>query len=304
MPWKLLIVIILLGSVSGAASADDIPKSRSQFAVYMIPRLQLYTSQHLSVAHYPNMPTETEIDVGTLDELIPLDEVYDICAAANFQCEGSLDLFVQNAVELYFNFPDPQPSTMRAGLFLATNRGNDLDDGWAFKGPAVSQNLDGMLMEICFIDPEKHMHELRMRMLSDIKLDRDAAVEICERNLRSALGPLPDIYGQMAPDHIGMVKGSNSESARMILLDQMAKLNAKVGGHLIVAAPTPDILVYSNGDDRDSVAALEARAKQIMLSSEHPLEYDIYEFTGRGWEQLTADEHGKSFLIEHFHSNR
>jgi uncharacterized protein YtpQ (UPF0354 family) len=138
-------------------------------------------------------------------------------------------------------------------------------------------------------------------MLSDLDLDVKSAIELCERNLRSAIGPLPSAYGQLGPDHIGMVRGSSSESARMILLDQMTQLRQKIGGHLIVAAPTPDILVYSNIDDEAGVAALEARAKQIALSSQFPLAFDIYEFSGRGWKQLTADEHGKSFLIQYPH---
>jgi hypothetical protein len=252
--------------------------------------LQVYSKQPLIE------DTALVLKIGNSDgPSLKLRIVYTQCHSLPAICETAVNSFVQDAARTALRDPPLlTPENLRAGLFLNSLPEQILD----FPDPmgddrALRKQVAGMLDERCYLDPQRPYPELRFSMLNRLNISFGEAFDLCEKNLRAALGPMSEAYNQLPPDRIGMVRGTRYEAARMLLYDQWTALQQKLGGKLIVAAPEEGMIVFSNSDDPVTVAAVMARAKQIAMSSSDILEYDVYRFNGNGWDQLTIDESHK-----------
>jgi hypothetical protein len=101
-------------------------------------------------------------------------------------------------------------------------------------------------------------------------LSEDQAVTLAERNLAAALRPLGTVVHDLPPNGIGTINGDFYDSSRLILHDDWAPLSLKLHGHLVVAVPANDVLLYGEGKDRvalDAIATLAIEGTALAAAA-------------------------------------
>ena len=76
-------------------------------------------------------------------------------------------------------------------------------------------------------------------------------------------------------------------ASHAIFSDDWKRLAENTGGHLIVAVPTRDTLLYMNGDSPAQIAALGTRAAALATASPLGISTDVYRWSGDGWALAT-----------------
>ena len=113
----------------------------------------------------------------------------------------------------------------------------------------------------------------------DAGLSIGDALDLCDKDTHEALGPLP-------ADGAGVINGPYAASRALYPAD-WASLAQANGGHLIIAVPSRDMLLYAKGDDEAAIAALGARAMAVFASSPLGISSDVYRWNGDGWSLAT-----------------
>jgi uncharacterized protein YtpQ (UPF0354 family) len=83
------------------------------------------------------------------------------------------------------------------------------------------------------------------------------------------------------------VAGDFYESSRMPFHDSWAEMSKAMGGHLVVAVPNNDFLIYGNGGGNGNRMVLSAFAKTVMAKAPKPMSATLFQWTPTGWEVVT-----------------
>lgn len=243
-------------------------------------RLQLYTPHKLSIPRllvislqYPTGPGIT----------INLERLQGECLHTPANCDRLVDGYVQDIARLLLGPETPlSRENLRVGLFYSRR---DLVES---PDRAVERRTFGHFYETCFRDTERHRFGLTLSNATTLGLSFDDALSLCEQDTQAALGPMPAAYGVPANGGIGIVEGSNYESSRLLFLSQWKGLARALGGNLIVAVPDQRVVLYSSGDSKAAVKALEEKAHSLKSDDDSwPLSDDVFRWTENGWVDLS-----------------
>jgi hypothetical protein len=76
----------------------------------------------------------------------------------------------------------------------------------------------------------------------------------------------------------------NYSSARLLLPELWEKIAAEGHGHLTVAVPARDILLWTTSTAKDDQAGIRGQARTAYQSRSFPISPAILRWTGRGWK--------------------
>jgi uncharacterized protein YtpQ (UPF0354 family) len=75
-------------------------------------------------------------------------------------------------------------------------------------------------------------------------------------------------------------------ASRLILVSDWAALEKKLGGSLVVMAPSYDTVIYCDGSTARAIDALRTLGLQVAKRSQTPLSATILRFKGDRWEPV------------------
>jgi uncharacterized protein YtpQ (UPF0354 family) len=116
-----------------------------------------------------------------------------------------------------------------------------------------------------------------------LHLSEDEAVALAERNLTAALRPLGAVVHDLPPNGIGIIDGDFYDSSRLLLHDDWGSLSLKMHGHLVVAVPANDVLLYGEGKDRVALGAIATFAAEAARRSQRPISVSLLNWVPGGW---------------------
>jgi hypothetical protein len=151
----------------------------------------------------------------------------------------------------------------------------------------VSAPVAGDIVMLCYFDMPTAMRPARMSELPALGLSREQALEVCRHNSRAALPPLPTKppgSSSNGTGEIGYLKGDPYDSSYLLLHDDWAPMAGKLGGHLLVAVPDADLILFAEDTGPASSEALSATAKKAYGEAERPISSRVYRWTQSGWE--------------------
>ena len=215
---------------------------------------------------------------------------YKLCAEASFNCRVPL---VQSLTRTAAWLAVPQPARLRSSLHLMPGctvlASGGLSDGCTAQPShepmaLIFRHAFGNLEEVCFKTADSGDVPLTNADRRDLDLDIGAALDLCGKNTHDALGPLH--LPLPAADGIG-TRGEAYAASRALFTADWTALAQEGGGHLIIALPSRDTLLYMTGDGPAQIAALAARARD---ASTGPLALgtDVYRWNGDGWSLVAA----------------
>lgn len=212
---------------------------------------------------------------------IPFDEstYYKLCSEAQFRCDAALDQALQRTADW---LAPPDRGALRISLHAMSCAGATC---------TVSPSPDAMapffrkafanLEELCFKpgaggQPVPLINADR----DDMDLTAAAALDLCEQTTHAALGPVSARLVPVAPGEVGRV-GEPYAASRALFPGDWTALAA--GGHLIIALPNRDTLLYMTGDSATDIATLTAHAAPLFTGNSLAISADVYRWTTGGW---------------------
>ena len=69
-----------------------------------------------------------------------------------------------------------------------------------------------------------------------------------------------------------------------VLHDQWTEMSKAMGGHLVIAVPSHDFLIYGNGATQDDRVPLNALARMVVDKAQKPMTATLFEWTKTGWQ--------------------
>ncbi len=225
------------------------------------------------------------VDLGSQSFVIRLDNVAGYCRRDAAACERSVQDFIAGMAATVNEAAAPvQPGDLRA-VVRGARYIEDLRrmaSGVDVAMPIV-RPLAGDLWLLCVADRPHGVKALTVGDIAKLHLSEDEAVALAERNLAAALRPLSAVVHDLPPNGIGTINGDFYDSSRLLLHDDWAPLSLKMHGHLVVAVPANDVLVYGEGKDRIALDAIATLAVEAGRRSQRPLSASLLTWVPGGW---------------------
>jgi hypothetical protein len=269
----------------GAWGADDATSLAQTVAKQLreaLPGYQATVVDPLTIQlRKSSKPTDPSMQIN-------LDRVASYCAGTPEGCHNEVSDFIAKMVPVVRaqDFA-PEVTALRAVVrpadYLAqlaiTMRG---------KGPElVSGPFAGDLVMMCYFDMPTAMRPAFTSDLARIALSKERALSVCIANMRAALPRLSTALQSSAGSgaaKTGYLKGDPYTSSYLLLHDDWQPLADRFGGHLLVAAPATDLILYGPDNGHVSSDAMFAQARDAYAHAERSISQNVFRWTRSGWE--------------------
>ena len=229
------------------------------------------------------------VDLASQSFVVRLDNIAGYCRRDTAGCERAVQDFIAGMAATVNEAAAP---VQRSELRAVVRRTGYIDDlrrmaaGVDVAKPIV-RPLAGDLWLLCVADRPHGVKALTVGDIAKLHLSEDEAVALAERNLAAALRPLGAVVHDLPPNGVGTIGGDFYDSSRLILHDDWAPLSLKLHGHLVVAVPANDVLLYGEGKDRVALDAIATLAVEAARRSQRLLSPSLLTWAPGGWTIVT-----------------
>ncbi|HEY4941577.1 MAG TPA: hypothetical protein VII56_09115 [Rhizomicrobium sp.] len=279
---------------NGPAPAEMLPQDAAAFMAWIVDKaINLLPGDRVDVDGLTLNVTRPGGRVVHLDQ----SAYYRLCAESNFNCKVAM---LQSLGRTAAWLAVADPARLRSSLRLAANCANAVPHGTSGACPVkpepmapISRRAFANLEEVCHKPvPGGGVVLMLNADRADLNLSVDAAFDLCDARTRDALPPLP--AAPPPADGIVAIVGPYAASRALFGADGSG---FAVGGHLLIAVPSRDLLLFIRSDSPADIAALGARAKAAYDGAPSAISSDVYRWTGKGWalatpaSTMTPNEH-------------
>jgi hypothetical protein len=236
-------------------------------------------------------PLVLEVGKGKEANQVRLGAPWSFCQRDRRHCAGGVKDFVANMSGTILE----ANTQLQASNIRAIVRGPNYIDEMRHVGRGdpdaqgiVRQIADGLWL-ICVIDAPHGISTLERRNLTTLGVTEDQAVALALKNVASALKPLKDDTHVLKGPGLRFAAGDFYEASRMLLHEDWKALSDEYHGHLVVAVPSTDFLIYGIGYGNGDRIVLRAFAESVAEKAPKPLSIDLYQWTPTGWDRLKPD---------------
>lgn len=272
------LICALTASLTLTAYADSVPTDPAAFTEF--------GAQVIRAELGADMPVKVKSPLTLqIDELqVNLDRVYSFCRMNAADCNAALAEYSKRvrAILTERNAPVESKSVM-----LAIRSGAYLKNAQATLGkeaPALQvRPLTEGLVAVAMLDTPNAARPLSSKDAERLKLSGDQLFALAAQNLRATLEPLSSKAKPVGSGQVGTLQGGYYESGRIALLADWADLAAAQNGTLLIAAPSPDVILYISESTPAAIDALSAMAKTVAAKSRAPLSAAVMKWSADGW---------------------
>lgn len=275
--WLTAVIVAGLLLAAGSASAQQIPTDEPAFTAFVAARIQAAVRNTQVAIKGP-----LTLSIGPLQA--NLDRIYAFCKVNTSGCAKEIDNYVGGVVATPGNAKAP-PTKAALRIVVRTTdymrqAARELDSA----GTIPTRPLAEGLLIVPVLDSPRAVRMFNDKDRAALGLTPDQVFDIATANLRSSLKPIMSAAKPAAPGQFGTLKGDYYATSRLALIDSWAPLAKAQGGVLIVAAPTPDLLVYSGEDTSVALDALRTLARHVAAQAPKPLSGALLRWTPKGWQ--------------------
>lgn len=264
-----------LTAFAAEAFAKGLPEAKVTIKGPLLLDLETSSSEGSADAHV----TKTHLQ-------ITLHNVADHCRRDPEKCEQEVTTFVANFIATVKEMSTPiQKSELRvvvrsaeyvesARHRLAGRPDSDF----------VARQFVGGLWALLVADTAHAIKSVSAQNLTRLGLSADAAMSLGEQNMAVELGPLNTAIHDLPPNGVGYINGNFYNSSRLLLHDDWKELSKSMNGHLVVAVPANDIVVYAAASDPIALDAISTLVKAVGVKSVRPLSGTLFKWVPGGWE--------------------
>lgn len=277
----------LLAATGAVAQAPDDPDGFTSAVA------SLLKVDGLSDAVRITGPLTLEVSLASGGRIqINLDRTYGACRAEPTKCGVLVNNLIKGAEDVVRQAHTQGPAVV---VMPEALRAVLKPESYIRENPAVAQlgimikvpGLPDGLRALLFADQTMTTRLVGTQEIERIHLSAAAASAAALRNMAAVLGPTDQAIVGVPPQRIGMLTGNPYEASRLLLHDDWAKVSARFGGHLIVAVPSAEQLIYGEGGNPEVVRAMSAMAHEAFARSERGISPSVFAWQPKGWTVIT-----------------
>lgn len=175
-----------------------------------------------------------------------------------------------------------------ADLRLVLRSTAEIDGAKQSTASIVAQPLTGDLWQALVVDSATNYRFATAADLDQLKLSQSDAFLLGLRNATAALPALATVTHDLTPHQIGVIQGQGEETSRLLSATDWAPLARELGGHLLVAVPAHDTVLYCEENGTQSVRTFAAITRDTAAKAEHAVSRTLLRWTPAGWQGVTV----------------
>jgi len=214
---------------------------------------------------------------------VNLDRINAHCMAAPDRCDAVLGDFVAKVAQLLRDKMAPLSKEQLRAVVRPVEYLDELRRGLGTQ-EVVSAPLIDDLVVMCFFDRPTAMLGATISNLKTLGLTSDDAIALCKRNVEAALPPLQSQIKSLPDRSFGTLTGDPYQSSRLIFHDDWEPVAAEFGGHLIVAIPASDLVIYGKEQDAVALNAMASVTKKLFVQAQRRISTKVFRWTPTGWD--------------------
>lgn len=276
---RLLIAVVAAGDLVGVGSAhaQQIPADEPAFTAFVAERIRAESRDTPVVIKGP-----LTLSIGPLQA--NLDRIYAFCETNTSGCAKEIETYVGGVVATTGNVKDPPTKTALRIVVRSTDYMRQALRELESAGTIPTRPLAEGLVIVPVLDSPRTVKIFNDKDRAALGLTPDQVFAIAIANVRGSLKPLMSAAKPAVPGQFGTLKGDYYATSRLALIDSWAPLAQAQGGVLIVAVPTPDLVLYSGEDSSAALDALRTLARNIVARAPKPLSAALLRWTPKGWQ--------------------
>jgi uncharacterized protein YtpQ (UPF0354 family) len=157
------------------------------------------------------------------------------------------------------------------------------------KAAGIFRPIAGDLWLVCVADGAHGIKLVNQDDITKLGLSVDQAIAVATEKTKAALPPLADKVHDLPENGLGYIAGDFYDTSRLIFHDDWAQLSRKMNGHLIVAVPGTDMLLYGDGSTPVKLDALRSFVISAAGQAQRPISSTLLHWTPSGWEPANPD---------------
>ncbi|HVJ41134.1 MAG TPA: hypothetical protein VM639_06545 [Dongiaceae bacterium] len=122
--------------------------------------------------------------------------------------------------------------------------------------------------------------------LDQLKLSQADAFTLGLQNATANLPNLAAVTHDLTPHQIGVIQSKNEETSRLLLAKDWASLAHELDGHLLVAVPASDTVLYCEENGTQSVRTFAVTARDTAAKAGHAVSPALLRWTPTGWQSV------------------
>jgi uncharacterized protein YtpQ (UPF0354 family) len=264
-----------LTAFAAEAFAKDLPEAKVTIKGPLLLDLEMSSSEG---------PAEVRVTKTHLQ--VTLHNVADHCRRDPAACEREVTEFVANFVATMKEVSAP---IQKAELRVVVRSAEYVDAARRQlagrpNSEFVGRQFVGGLWALLVADRAHSIKSVSVQDVAKLGLSADAAMSLAKQNVAASLDPLSTAIRDLPPNGIGYINGNFYDSSRLLLHDVWKDLSKSMNGHLIVAAPANDVVIYAAASDPIALDALRTVVKAVAMKSARPLSATLFKWVPGGWE--------------------
>ena len=283
LPLLALFVFACLFANLLLAREAAIPKTVDKFTDYMADRFaDAMPANKVTI----KAPLRLDVALPGGPYSVYLDNIWSACERDRRHCRAVVD-----------DFLGAMPSAMKEGAeplkaadvrmivrgFAYVTEMRRVADGKPERA-GVARLVAGDLWMVCVADSPHGIRVLQHADLTKLHLSEDQAIALGLKNVAASLRLLEADTHVLKPYGLTFATGDFYESSRMLLHDSWAAMSKSMGGHLVVAVPSSDFLIYGNGGGNGDRIVLGTFAQTVAEKASKPISVSLFHWTPTGWE--------------------
>lgn len=292
MKKLLLFTFLLLSLAVGAQPAPAsaaLPADEAGFLADLVQRLQQALPDHQFRISGHSLWGQRH-DGEVLGQLDP-QSTYQFCRSSPRRCTEALEQYVSTVAELARTRRQPLNAaqvrlTLRPQAFVdEVRQQNAARSGTQiYARPVVA----GLVM-VPVLDFLNSLRFIGAGELNKLKLSEDQLFELGRRNLQTGLLPLQVMAKRPGNGDFGRIEAEDHAASRVLLHADWAHLAAQYQQHLVVAIPTPNVLLYGDGANPAQIASMRRATQELYQRASRPLSLQLLRWTATGWDVLPEE---------------
>jgi uncharacterized protein YtpQ (UPF0354 family) len=234
-------------------------------------------------------PRTIMINLGPGDNghQVALDRVWQECKTSPASCDRELRHFVEVVVPtMTSEAPRPVAEQIMPALrgveyvkYMRAQSGGEI----------AAQPFAADIWVVYFLDEKDRARVVNMKDLAILGMTMEQLRDVALKHLDERLKIVDEVLASTAPHKIGLIRtGSYYDASRLLQTSVWTKATRTRKESLLVAAPSPEFLVFEFAEPTDDGALLAEAAGVMYAKAGRPISHAVLRWTGSGWEQVVG----------------
>lgn len=283
-----MLAILALSPAAPPALAADPPADAGAFTAHAADLMRRqFPSASVSVAG----PLRLSVAAPgkTAPNMVYLDRVWAFCERNRPQCAAALQDLVRTMGRSAFEELEPASRQNLRAAVRPVGQVEQMRAAYRAAGSGeqpIAAALTAELWTICYVDSPRTARPLQRADLPKLGITADEALSLAAANTLKHLRPLSAVLKSWKGQSIGFMPGDYYESSRLLDHRRWERYAKVAQGHLIVAVPANNLVIYGNGADPGTVEAMRRMVREAATTAERPLSLTLLKWTKEGWQPL------------------